>query len=60
MVKAREQSKTLNYTDPFDQINPARDFSLASEFYLKVTFIFVNICLTILYINFGLYNIRTC
>jgi len=52
MVKAREQSKTLNYTDPFkiDQI-PALDFSLALEFYFKVTFIFANIRLTILYIN---------
>jgi len=53
MVKAREQSKTLNYTDPFqiDQITLHEIFSLASKFHLKVTFIFSNIRLTILYIN---------
>ena len=53
MVKAREQSKTLNYTDPFkiDQIILHEIFSLASEFYFKVIFIFANIRLTILYIN---------
>ena len=40
MVKAREQSKTLNYTDPFqiDQITLHEIFSLASKFHLKVTF----------------------
>ena len=51
MVKAREQSKTRNYTDPFKFDQITRDFSLASEFYFKVTFIFANIRLTILYIN---------
>ena len=43
MVKAREQSKKLNYTDQFKidhNFNPARDFSLASKFHLKVYFIF--------------------
>ena len=44
-MKAREQSKTLNYTDLFKNIsdNPARDFSLALELYFKVIFIFANI-----------------
>jgi len=53
LVKAREQSKTLNYTDPLKNIsdNPARDFSLALELYFKVIFIFANIRLTILYID---------
>jgi len=53
MVKAREQSKTLNYTGPFqiDQITLHEIFSLASKFHLKVNFIFSNIRLTILYIN---------
>jgi len=53
MVKAREQSKTLNYTDPFqiDQITLHKIFSLASKFHLKVIFIFSNIRLTSLYIN---------
>ena len=43
MVKAREQSKKLNYTDQFNidhNYNPARDFSIASKFHLKVAFIF--------------------
>ena len=43
MVKAREQSKKLNYTDHFKidhNYNPPRDFSLASKFYLKDAFIF--------------------
>ena len=43
MVKAREQSKKLNYTDQFKidhNFNPARDFSLTSKFHLKVAFIF--------------------
>jgi len=43
MVKAREQSKKLIYTNQFkiDHIyNPARYFSLDSMFYLKVAFIF--------------------
>jgi len=41
MVKAREQSKKLNYTDQFKiNYNRARDFSLASKFHLKVAFIF--------------------
>ena len=43
MVKAREQSKKLNYTDQFKidhNYNPARDFSLASKFHLNVAFIF--------------------
>ena len=31
--------------------NPARDLPLASEFYFKVTFIFANNRLTIVYIN---------
>ena len=44
MVKAREQSKKLNYTDPFKidhNYNAARDFSLASKFHLKVDFIYL-------------------
>ena len=39
MVKAREQSKKFNNTDQFKidhNYNPARDFSLASKFHLKV------------------------
>jgi len=43
MVKAREQSKKLNYTDQFNidhNYNPARDFSFASKFHLKIAFIF--------------------
>jgi len=43
MVKAREQSKNLNYTDQFKidhNYNPARAFSLASIFDSKVAFIF--------------------
>ena len=37
IVKAREQSKKPNYTDQFKidhYYNPARDFSLASKFYM--------------------------
>ena len=53
MVKAMEQSKTLNYTDPFkiDQITLQEIFLSLQNFYLKVTFIFASIRLTILYIN---------
>ena len=43
MMKAREQSKTLNYTDLFKidhNYNPEREFSLASKFHLKEAFIF--------------------
>ena len=43
MVKAREQSKKLNYTDQFKiahNYNPAREFSLVSMFHLKIAFIF--------------------
>jgi len=43
MVKAREQSKKLNYTDQFKidhNYNHARDISLASKFQLKVALIF--------------------
>jgi len=43
MVKAREQSKKLNNTDQFKidhKYSPARAFSLASKFHLKVAFIF--------------------
>jgi len=52
MVKAREQSKKLIYTDPFkiDQIT-LHFFALASEFFFKVTFNFANIRLTILFIK---------
>jgi len=42
MVKAREQSKKLNNTDQFKidhNYSPARAFSLASKFHLKVAFI---------------------
>ena len=41
MVKAREQSKNLNYTNQFKidhNYNPSRDFSLASIFHSKVAF----------------------
>jgi len=43
MVKAREQSKKLTYTDQFKidhYYNPAQDFSLALKFHLKVAIIF--------------------
>ena len=43
MVKAREQSKKLNYTDQFKidhNYNSARDYSLASKFHVKVASIF--------------------
>jgi len=54
MVKAMEQSNKLNYTDPFkiDQITLHEIFLSLQSFILKVTFIFANIRLNILNINF--------